>query len=74
METQNCTHTISTPSLPSSVRMAPIGVRILKHFLEWSARSQQRRNLAALDDAALKDIGFSRADVQHEVSKPFWQP
>jgi uncharacterized protein YjiS (DUF1127 family) len=39
----------------------------------WQLRGQQRRALARLDDRMLRDIGLSRADVEGEVSKPFWQ-
>jgi len=39
----------------------------------WSARSRQRRALAGLDDAMLKDIGLSRADIAFEAAKPFWR-
>ena len=41
---------------------------------EWWVRGQQRRALGRLDDRLLKDIGLTRADVEHELSKPFWQP
>lgn len=36
-------------------------------------RIQQRRALARLDDRMLSDIGVSRADVEGELSKPFWR-
>jgi uncharacterized protein YjiS (DUF1127 family) len=32
----------------------------------------ERRALASLDDAMLKDIGITRADVDQETAKPFW--
>ena len=32
-----------------------------------------RRHLASLNDHMLKDIGVSRADVEYEIRKPFWQ-
>ncbi len=38
----------------------------------WSERARQRRQLAALDDRMLKDIGLTRADVMSETDKPFW--
>lgn len=38
----------------------------------WYALAAQRRQLAMLDDAALKDLGLSRADVQQESERPFW--
>ena len=34
--------------------------------------ANMRRQLAMLDDAALKDLGLSRADVQQESERPFW--
>ena len=46
---------------------------IWRMFLSWSARSRQRHALAALDDAMLKDIGLSRADIEFEAAKPFWR-
>ncbi len=36
-------------------------------------RRRQRLDLQTLDDAALKDIGLSPADVRRECSKPFWR-
>lgn len=38
----------------------------------WSAVAAERRALAGLDDAALKDLGLSRADVARETARPFW--
>lgn len=36
-------------------------------------RYRQRRQLLALDSAALKDIGISRCDAVREAQKPFWR-
>jgi uncharacterized protein YjiS (DUF1127 family) len=36
-------------------------------------RARQRRDLAALSDHALRDIGLTRSDVAAEVGKPFWR-
>lgn len=38
----------------------------------WVARARSRRQLLALDDRLLADIGLTRADVHHEARKPFW--
>ncbi len=38
----------------------------------WWQLAEQRRRLAMLDDAALKDLGLSRADVIQESERPFW--
>lgn len=39
----------------------------------WSERVRQRRELEALPDHMLSDIGLSRADVEAEAAKPFWR-
>jgi len=38
----------------------------------WAARANQRRTLAALTTAELKDIGVAPADATAEAAKPFW--
>lgn len=39
----------------------------------WQQRARQRRQLLALNDHQLQDIGISRADAVGEGSKPFWR-
>jgi uncharacterized protein YjiS (DUF1127 family) len=39
----------------------------------WNQLARQRRQLAMLSDAALKDMGLSRADVLQESERPFWE-
>ncbi|MFC7396546.1 DUF1127 domain-containing protein [Chelatococcus sp. GCM10030263] len=45
--------------------------------VEWlelcQSRWRERRQLAELDDAALKDIGLSRADVAREARRWPWE-
>lgn len=38
------------------------------HFL-WSSR----RALRGLTDTELSDIGITRAEAEHEATKPFWK-
>jgi uncharacterized protein YjiS (DUF1127 family) len=38
----------------------------------WYELDRQRRQLAMLGDAALKDLGLSRADIVAETERPFW--
>ncbi|WP_439815830.1 DUF1127 domain-containing protein [Zavarzinia sp. CC-PAN008] len=38
----------------------------------WIIVARQRRHLAGLNDHLLKDLGLSRADVEAEVRRPFW--
>jgi uncharacterized protein YjiS (DUF1127 family) len=40
---------------------------------QWQARSRSRRELMALDEKSLQDIGLSRGDAYMEYSKPFWR-
>jgi len=40
---------------------------------EWRRRVRTRRELSALCDRALRDIGITRYDALHETRKPFWR-
>ena len=51
-----------------AIGMKALWVRLKR----WNQLARQRRQLAMLDDAALKDLGLSRADVQQESERPFW--
>ncbi len=42
-------------------------------LLSWCELARQRRDLASLDDSALRDIGLSRSDISAETEKPFWR-
>jgi uncharacterized protein YjiS (DUF1127 family) len=47
---------------------------LVERLFTWQRRIADRRSLEALDDRMLRDIGITRAEVHHEVSKPFWKP
>ena len=47
--------------------------RFADRLMTWLQRSRQRRQLATFSDHMLKDLGLSRADVDHETSRRFWQ-
>lgn len=47
--------------------------RLFDQVFTWLDRARQRRHLGELDDRLLRDIGLSRAEVENEVSRPFWQ-
>ncbi|WP_158045222.1 DUF1127 domain-containing protein [Skermanella pratensis] len=42
-------------------------------LLDWQDRARQRHRLGEMDDHLLRDIGLSRADLEHEAAKPFWR-
>ena len=43
-----------------------------QRLTRWRQLHRERRELARLSDAALDDIGLSRADILREVERPFW--
>ncbi len=65
---------VARPSAPTRLaeanRLLLRGVETLER---WNARFHQRRDLQALPDHLLHDIGRSRADVEAEATKPFWR-
>lgn len=60
----------SHPSTPRS----PLNAirRLLHRFDAMLAVSRQRQELLTFDDRMLKDIGVTRADVQREANRRFW--
>lgn len=44
----------------------------VRQLRRWHQLHRQRQQLAALSDATLKDIGMSRADIDMESQRPFW--
>ncbi len=49
-----------------------IGASLLA-VVVWQERASARFRLEGLDEAALKDMGLSRADVSREIEKPVWR-
>ena len=46
---------------------------VLDALYESRQRIAERHLLASLDDRMLKDLGYSRCDVEHEIRKRFWR-
>ena len=46
---------------------------VVTQLFTWLQRARYRQALQRLDEHMLHDIGISRADVDHETSKPFWR-
>ncbi|PTQ74062.1 DUF1127 domain-containing protein [Pseudomonas sp. GV071] len=46
--------------------------RLWKQVKRWNELAAQRRLLASMPDATLKDLGLSRADLEQEAERPFW--
>lgn len=47
--------------------------RLLQVVLRWQVLRHERQALASMNDDALKDIGLSRADVEQESHRHFWE-
>jgi uncharacterized protein YjiS (DUF1127 family) len=58
-------------SLAAAARRAL--ARTVATFREWRRLSRSRRELAALDEFELKDLGLSRSQAQFESNKSFLQ-
>ncbi|MEM7225280.1 MAG: DUF1127 domain-containing protein [Pseudomonadota bacterium] len=50
---------------------APID-RLIATFKAWTTRRRQRRELAKVDGALLRDMGISSGEAKFEANKPFW--
>ncbi len=46
--------------------------RLFSRLRKAAALARQRRDLAALDDAMLRDIGVTRSQALDEAARPFW--
>ncbi|WP_024697427.1 DUF1127 domain-containing protein [Pseudomonas avellanae] len=54
------------------VQTGRVLISLRRHVQRWLELHRQRRLLAQMSDGALKDLGLSRADIQQEVERPFW--
>ncbi|WP_035694283.1 DUF1127 domain-containing protein [Azospirillum halopraeferens] len=62
---------MAAPAIAALVRWLSRPAMVVE---QWRRRSRERRELDALDDVMLRDIGLTRCDITHEVRKPFWHP
>jgi uncharacterized protein YjiS (DUF1127 family) len=68
--------TAARPAPPLDISLKGLGALIVKvsdTLLDWQERARQRHRLGEMDDHLLRDIGLSRADLEHESAKPFWR-
>ena len=52
--------------------MADVVISAVDYLARLQTRARDRHAIQLLDDHMLKDVGLSRADVEEELSKPFW--
>ncbi len=55
---------------PAASLPSPLGRG--RSILRWLERWRERQTLRDLNDAVLRDVGLTRADVEHEINRPFW--
>ena len=46
---------------------------LLQLVREWRRRSRSRREIADLDEGALRDLALSASQMRFEARKPFWR-
>ena len=54
-------------------RLRDLGVNSSRAVQTWVRRSNQRSALTRLNNRMLTDIGLTRADLDRETRKYFWQ-
>ena len=70
------THTVLSPSaMGASSRLLPVDLHLgglVDLLTVWRRRAASRRQLLAMDDRMLRDIGLDRVSAWDEARKPFW--
>ena len=56
----------------AQVMKGQIGVAWIARISRWYQLSRERACLRQISDAALKDLGLSRADIEAESHRAFW--
>jgi len=54
----------------SLAKKVTVGINLLNL---WFERHHQRKQLAQLDERMKRDLGLDDAQIQAEISKPFWK-
>ncbi|WP_317135424.1 DUF1127 domain-containing protein [Pseudomonas sp. B20] len=55
-----------------SLQASTVLTVLKRHLQRWLELHRQRHLLAQMSDGTLKDLGLSRADIQQEAERPFW--
>jgi uncharacterized protein YjiS (DUF1127 family) len=57
---------------PTTLARVSVLTRLLQRVALWMEVRRERRQLLAMSDYMLHDIGISRADAEGEGGRPFW--
>jgi len=67
----------STLSSARNTSRTAIAPSLLGRFIAWQNRMHERaflyNTMQGMDEHILRDIGISRAELDSEVTKPFWR-
>ncbi|HEX6979794.1 MAG TPA: DUF1127 domain-containing protein [Alphaproteobacteria bacterium] len=58
---------------PRLARLAGVVERVAATVRLFHARARERRELLAMSDRDLRDIGLTRLDAWREANKPLWR-
>jgi uncharacterized protein YjiS (DUF1127 family) len=67
------TATIKPASASLLQRLRQAALNLLLQLAAAERERRERRQMAELCDATLRDLGLSRADVSAELEKPVWR-
>jgi uncharacterized protein YjiS (DUF1127 family) len=72
----NLSHESPAASTVAGRRTAEQGLvgHVAAVLWSWWRTQGDRRRLYAMSDDMLRDLGLSRADVEREFQRPFWEP
>jgi len=71
--TSLCTATLHETPAARHPTLRPFQA-LARTLLTWQSRNEHRKQLRAMPDYLLRDIGLSVDDVIEETEKPFWRP
>ena len=64
---------IAAATFAAIERVEAVAARVTGTINLWHRRSNDRRQLAMMNERLLNDIGLSRIDLDREIAKYFWQ-
>jgi uncharacterized protein YjiS (DUF1127 family) len=66
-------HTLTNSQFSSTAPAGGVAGWLASAFHRWRERAADRRELALMDDRALRDARLTRWEVELEMSRPFWR-
>jgi len=74
----NCSHAPFATPLPASaprlaLRPQTLVTRLRAVLCAWQHHRRSLRDLRALDDRMLRDIGLTRSQIETPTGPPFWR-